>query len=46
MTDVSTPTIWKITKRHSPVVAAAIHDGHHVREEVSRILALTEAERL
>lgn len=46
MTDVSTPTIWKITKGHSPVVAAAIHDGHHVREEVSRILALTEAERL
>ena len=24
----------------------AIHDGHHVREEVSRILALTDAERL
>ena len=46
MTDVSTPTIWKITKGYSPVVAAAIHDGHHVREEVSRILALTEAERL
>ena len=33
-------------KGHSPVVAAAIHDGHQVREEVSRILALTEAERL
>ena len=46
MTDLSTQTIWKITKRHSPIVAAAIHDGHHVREEVSRILALTDAERL
>ena len=46
MTDLSTQTIWKITKRHSPIVAAAIHDGHHVREEVSGILALTDAERL
>ena len=46
MTNLSTQTIWKITKGHSPVVAAAIHDGHRVREEVSRILSLTEAERL
>ena len=46
MTNQSTPAIWKITKGHSPVVAAAIHDGHQVREEVSRILALTDAERL
>ncbi len=46
MTHLSTQTIWKITKGHSPVVAAAVHDGHRVREEVSRILSLTEAERL
>ena len=46
MTHLSTQTIWKITKGHSPIVAAAIHDGHRVREEVSRILSLTEAERL
>ncbi len=38
--------IYKITKGRSPVIAAAIHDGHHVREEVSRILSLSEAERL
>jgi len=44
--NLNTPMIWEITKGHSPVVAAAIHDGHHVREEVSRILALTDAERL
>ena len=46
MTNLNTQTIWKITKGHSPVAAAAIHDGHRVREEVSRILSLTEAERL
>ena len=46
MMNRSTPPIWKITKGHSPVVAAAIHDGHQVRGEVSRILALTDAERL
>ncbi len=46
MTHPSTQTIWKITKGHSPVVAAAIHDGHHLREEVSRILSLTAVERL
>ncbi len=46
MTNLSTHTIYKITKGHSPVAAAAIHDGHRVRDEVSRILALTEAERL
>ena len=46
MINLSTPTLWKITKGHSPIVAAAIHDGHQVREEVSRILALTDAERL
>ncbi len=38
--------IWKITKGQSPIVTAAIHDGHQVREEVSENLALTEAERL
>ncbi|MXY99126.1 N-formylglutamate amidohydrolase, partial [Candidatus Poribacteria bacterium] len=46
MTNLSTHTIWKLIKGHSPVAAAAIHDGHHARDEVSRILALTEAERL
>ncbi len=37
---------WKITTGDSPLVAAAIHDGHEVREEVAEILALTSAERL
>ena len=46
MNDLSKQTIWKITKGCSPIVAAAVHDGHHVREEVSRILSLTDAERL
>ena len=46
MINLSTPTLWKITKGQGPVVAAAIHDGHRVREEVSKILALTDAERL
>lgn len=46
MTNLSTQTIWEITRGHSPVVATAIHDGHQIREEVSKILALTNAERL
>ncbi|MYK20047.1 N-formylglutamate amidohydrolase [Candidatus Poribacteria bacterium] len=46
MTHQNTQTIWNITKGHSPIVAAAIHDGHRVRKEVSEILALTDAERL
>ena len=46
MTNLNTQTIWKITNGHNPVAAAAIHDGHRVREEVSKIISLTEAERL
>jgi N-formylglutamate deformylase len=30
----------------TPLVATAIHDGHHVRPEVERLMALGEAERL
>lgn len=30
----------------SPLVAAAIHDGHEIRDEITNIIALSEAERL
>jgi len=35
-----------VVRGRSPVVAAAIHDGHLVRPEVARLLALDEATRL
>ncbi|MBK8983729.1 MAG: N-formylglutamate amidohydrolase [Ignavibacteria bacterium] len=37
---------FKIIKGNSPVIATAIHSGHHVRKEVSDKLLLTEDERL
>ncbi|MDE0297578.1 MAG: N-formylglutamate amidohydrolase [Candidatus Poribacteria bacterium] len=45
MTDFEKHGFWKITTGNSPLVAAAIHDGHEVRKEVAEILALTSAER-
>jgi len=38
--------IWKLRQGRGRLVAAALHDGHAVREEVSRLLALTDLERL
>ena len=44
-----TPMIGRfcsIVRGRSPVVATAIHDGHRVRPEVARLLAIDEATRL
>ncbi len=38
--------IWNLERGLGPVVATAIHDGHAVREEVIRHMALDEASRL
>lgn len=37
---------WSFTRGDSPLVAAAIHNGHEVRPDVAALLALDEAERL
>lgn len=39
-------TIWRLQRGDGPVVATAIHDGHDVRDDVLRHLALSEADRL
>lgn len=41
-----TNTLWTIETGDGPLVAAAIHNGHEVRDEVARLMALKEAERL
>jgi N-formylglutamate amidohydrolase len=38
--------VWTIAEDRGPVVATAIHDGHEVRDEVRRLLAISEADRL
>jgi len=38
--------IWKTEIGKGPLVAAAIHDGHKIREELMGIMALNEAIRL
>ena len=40
------PQIWKGERGDGPIVALAMHDGHDVRPEVGRIMALSEADRL
>lgn len=40
------PSIWRTERGEGPIVAVAIHDGHAVRGEVARYLALDEAGRL
>lgn len=37
---------WDVTRGEGPVVATAIHDGHHIRPSLRPLLALTDAERL
>ena len=37
---------WSITKGHGPLVAAAIHDGTRVREELRRFLAISDGAQL
>jgi hypothetical protein len=38
--------IWKLSKGKGPIVAAAIHDGHLLREEVAEIINLRDSIRL
>jgi hypothetical protein len=38
--------IWSLERGTGPIVATAIHDGHHVRDEVARHLVLEDAPRL
>jgi len=37
---------WRVVHGDGPLVAMAVHNGHAVREEVARSLALSEADRL
>jgi hypothetical protein len=37
--------IWLTVEGDSPLVAAAVHDGHHVRSDIQQLLALGEEER-
>jgi hypothetical protein len=39
-------TIWRMERGAGPLVATAIHDGHGVRPEVERLMAISESERL
>jgi len=41
-----TDASWTIETGEGPLVAAAVHHGHAVREEVARLLALADSERL
>ena len=41
-----TQSPWHLKRGNTPLVAAAIHNGHAVREEVAHLLALDEANRL
>jgi N-formylglutamate deformylase len=38
-------TIWWIERGSGPLVATAIHDGHDVRPEVERLMAISEGDR-
>ncbi len=38
--------IWKVYSGTGPLVATAIHDGHHLRKEVADLVALNDNERL
>lgn len=38
--------IWKVKHGSGPVLAAAIHDGHYVREEMLQLMAISEEDRL
>ena len=41
-----TDRIWEMERGNGPLVATAIHDGHEVREDVLRLMSITEADRL
>jgi N-formylglutamate amidohydrolase len=38
--------IWRLVEGNGPIVAAAIHDGHAIRPDLRRLLALNEERRL
>ena len=38
--------IWTIRRGQGPIVATALHDGHEVRDEALRLMALAENDRL
>ncbi|MDA1184712.1 MAG: N-formylglutamate amidohydrolase [Acidobacteria bacterium] len=38
--------VWQLVEGDGPIVAAAIHDGHDLRQEVAALMALSDAERL
>jgi len=38
--------IWRLEEGEGPLVAAAVHDGHALRPDIRRLLALNEDERL
>lgn len=42
----SAEMIWRLQRGDGPLIATAVHDGHAVREEVAKHLALSDAERL
>lgn len=39
------PQLWKLIEGKQPFVAAALHDGHRVRPEVEKLLAINWQER-
>ena len=41
-----TDQIWRLHAGTGPLVATAIHDGHDVRDDVARYLALDDSQRL
>lgn len=47
--DFSSPSgelSWRIEAASSPLVAAAVHDGNRIREELQEFLAISDADRL
>lgn len=38
--------LWNLTKGNSPLIATAIHDGHLIRDELKKIMILTEDDQL
>ena len=46
MLDAAQTALWDVQEGSSPLVATAIHDGHEVRQEVSGLMAVSEADRL
>ncbi|NTJ44834.1 N-formylglutamate amidohydrolase [Agrobacterium larrymoorei] len=38
--------LWSLTYGHSPVIGTAIHDGHHVRDELLPLMNLSDQQRL